>query len=309
MQFAKPPTSLSEQIDQLAARGMAFPDRAEAEHCLSHISYYRLAGYWRPYEADTEDHQFQTGTCFAHVLRSYTFDRELRLLLMDAIERLEISVRTQWMNVLVRAHGPHAHLDPDLFTSQSNKQGRIIWSHAEAIQRLKAEAAKSREPFIVHFRQKYREDLPPLWATCELMALGDVSRWFARTKSSALRNQVARAYQLDESILGSFLHHLAVVRNICAHHNRLWNREFVVSWKLPTKNPPWLVTHLAHSQSGKIYNTLVMIIFLMDVINPASSWRKRLADHIASASPDQQTAMGFPADWQARSLWQHEATP
>lgn len=99
MRFAKPPASIDQQIDLLVQRGMDVPDRQRAAHYLRHLNYYRLRGYWLPFEsgiADNGDHRFQAGTMFEHVLERYVFDRELRLLVMDAIERIEVSVRTHW---------------------------------------------------------------------------------------------------------------------------------------------------------------------------------------------------------------------
>lgn len=302
MQFAKPPTSVPEQIAQLQARGMTIPDEAAATHYLTHISYYRLTAYWLPFESDHAQHQFRAGTTFDAMLNLYIFDRELRLLLMDAIERVEISTRTRWMDALVQAHGPHAHLNPALFDTAKDKHGNVVWSHDKAVASLKVESLKSREPFILHLRQKYDEELPPLWATCELMTFGEFSKWFTNTRFSALRNLVARGYGLDESTLASFLHHLAVVRNLCAHHARVWNREFTFRWKLPKKHPVPLVANLHHNKDRSLYNTLVMLGFLMDIISPHTAWKRRLLALIDQYAVD-TPAMGFPDDYKNYPIW------
>jgi len=305
MRFAKPPTSIPEQITQLQARGMDIPEQTAATHYLSHISYYRLTAYWLPFESNHDSHRFRAGTSFEEVLNLYIFDRELRLLLMDAIERVEISTRTRWMDALVQAHGPHAHLLPALFTTTIGKNGNIVWSHGKAVASLKVESLKSREKFILHLRHKYDEDLPPLWATCELMTFGEFSKWFTHTQSSALRNQVARAYGLDEITLASFLHHLAVVRNYCAHHARLWNREFTVRWKLPKKHPVPLVPNLHFPKDRNLYNTLAMLGFLMDIISPHTGWKQRILALIEKHRID-PLLMGFPAGFRGYPLWVNE---
>lgn len=281
---------------------MDIADTAAAAHYLSHISYYRLTAYWLPFESDHTAHQFRPGTSFDRVLNLYIFDRELRLLLMDAIERVEISARTKWMDVLVQAHGPHAHLDPALFATKTDKTGKVVWSHEKAVASLKQECGKSSEIFIAHLRQKYDEELPPLWATCELMTFGEFSKWLTHTQSSTLRNQVARSYGVDETILVSFLHHLAVVRNLCAHHARLWNREFTFRWRLPTKHPQALAVNLHHAKDRNIYNTLVMLGFLMDIISPHTGWKQRVLGLIDHHRVD-PTPMGFPADYLRRPMW------
>lgn len=75
---------------------MTFHDRERAEHYLRELNYYRLAGYWLRRESDHGSHTFEPGTCFEDVLADYVFDRELKLLVLDAVERLEVSVRTRW---------------------------------------------------------------------------------------------------------------------------------------------------------------------------------------------------------------------
>ena len=206
------------------------------------------------------------------------------------------------MDVLVQAHGAHAHLDASLFTTATSKLGAVTWSHEKAVASLITESRKSREIFILHLRQKYDEELPPLWATCELMTFGEFSKWLTNTQSGALRNQVARAYGLDESILVSFLHHLTVVRNLCAHHARLWNREFTLRWKLPRKNPADLVASLCPANHATLYNTLAMLGYLMDVISPNTRWKARVLALIDKHRID-GTHMGFPADYWTHPRW------
>src|SRR5258707_1149820 len=97
--FNKPALTVDQQINLLIKRGMKILDRNFAQQNLSHINYYRLRAYWLPFEIQpttTEAHEFRPGTTLEHVIALYTFDRELRLLLLDAIERIEISLRAQW---------------------------------------------------------------------------------------------------------------------------------------------------------------------------------------------------------------------
>jgi len=94
--YTKKALPFADQVALLRERGMEIRDEAEAAFYLSHINYYRLTAYWLPFEEDHATHQFRAGTTFDEVLKLYIFDRELRLLVMDALERIEVSVRTQW---------------------------------------------------------------------------------------------------------------------------------------------------------------------------------------------------------------------
>lgn len=164
MKYNKPPLTHTQQLDQLIRRGLACGDRAEALHALEQLNYYRLGAYWLPFESDHATHAFRPGAGFPEVLDLYVFDRELRLLVMDAIERVEVSVRTGWAYALAHRHGPHAHLDAQLFKSPASN-----WDYAQQRRKLEDEADRSHEVFVRHHYRKYDEPLPPLWAVVEIM--------------------------------------------------------------------------------------------------------------------------------------------
>lgn len=297
--FGKPALSTRQQVDLLIRRGMCIADRDNAERHLEHINYYRLRAYWLPFEIERlsgGNHRFVDGTSFEAVLAIYDFDRRLRLLLMDAIERVEISLRTRFANVLSLRHGPCAHEEPMHF------RDRAFWlgCHEE----LRKEYKRSRETFAAHYRKHYPElATPPLWVACELMTLGHLSRWLQNIRLPNDRQSIADAYGLDEQVLASFVHHLTIVRNHCAHHGRIWNRSFAVKMKVPSKKPAGLSASFHPEKRGQIYNTLTMLAFLMNRVSPATEWSQRVMKLMAKAPADSADAMGFPADWQCRPLW------
>lgn len=305
MSYPKPPTKLSEQLELLSHRGMRLTE--QAEHYLSHIGYYRLRGYWIPFEdpsAPDGDHRFQSGTTFDDVLNLYIFDRELRLLVIDAIERIEVSVRNQWQNVLGLEHGAHAYLKSELFHS-ARQYGRCL---AE----LSSEYERSKETHIKHYRKKYEKsgnpDLPPIWSAVEIMTLGQFSHWLSNLKPKSLKGKIAKPYGLDEAVLCSFLHHLTVIRNICAHHARLWNRSMTITMQLPRTKPKQLAKVIDHGTDPnqaprKIYNTFVMIAWFMDCICSDNHFRQRLI-HLIDKHGVDTGAMGFPDGWHSMAFWQ-----
>lgn len=295
MRFSKPPKTFEEQVKILRSRGMDLDDPERARRYLSHLNYYRLAAYWLPFEQDHPTHRFKPNTRFDTVLEHYIFDRELRLLIMDAIERLEVSLRTRWAYYLSHTYGSHAHLDDGIF-----KKGP--WSHDENVRSLKEVVRSSSEVFIKHFRDTYDEDLPPLWVICEVMTLGQLSKWYANLCHSKDRNAIARVYGLDEVNLVSFLHHLSIVRNLCAHHARIWNREFIFAWKFPRRKPSGLFENFNTADGKKLYNTLVMLAYLMDQINP-HNWKKRLGKLFVKHPDVTARHMGFPDNWRDRPIW------
>lgn len=292
--FSKPALTYGEQLTQLEQRGMFIQDRSEAEFYLAHLNYYRLVGYWLPFEVDHSTHQFRPGTTFGDVLNLYIFDRELRLLVLDAIERVEVSARSRWAYEVAHRHGPHGYLDAALARDAARYQGNL--------KSLTDEVGRSDETFIRHFRDHYAEALPPAWAVSEVMSLGQLSKWFSNLRPMKTRAAIAFGFRLDEGTLQSWLHHLSYVRNVCAHHSRLWDRDFRLTPAIPKTKPVGVAAQLVCG-SRRSYNTLTILIYLLDLISPSHGWTMRLTRLIEAHTIDRRR-MGFPGDWQEFALWQ-----
>ena len=315
--YNKQPLSIDEQIKRLQDRGMRIDDAARAKRYLTNIGYYRLSAYWLPFEppcppGESRLHQFQPGTTFDQVLSLYIFDRQLRLLVMEAIERIEISVRTHWAHALAMRHGSHAHLQASLFNSP--------WDHASDIARMARELKGSRETFIKHYLDHYDDPfLPPIWAVVETLSFGSLSRWFQASKDNSAKSAVSQDLGMPKvDIAEKVLHALTPVRNICAHHGRLWNRQLTLSLPIIKRLGQQMVTELITKEDGsqqkqaakQIYNYLLVMAHMMRHINPKSSWRHRLKEHI-QAGPrhyhedhrPHQKVMGFPEDWENMETW------
>lgn len=291
--FDKSPLSYSKQISLLKSRGMIVPNEQQAILKLKHINYYRLCAYWLPFEQNHKTHQFKPNIYFEDVINLYVYDRKLRLLVLDGIELVEVSVRAHWAYHLAHIHGPHAHLQKTLFNIK-------FWNRN--IKQLKKEVDRAEEHFIQHLKQKYAEALPPVWAVSEVMSLGLLSRFYDSLKPKATRRAIAQNYNLDDRVLQSWLHHLSVVRNICAHHSRLWNREFKITPKVPLTKPASLNSQFV-TESHNIYNTLIILMYLTNVIDPNTSWKQRFIEITTQHNPLLQM-MGFPKNWQEQIIWE-----
>jgi abortive infection bacteriophage resistance protein len=298
MKFAKPPLSITDQIALLERRGMAVPDHAKAAHYLLHVSYYRLRAYWLPFEqpAPTNgDHLFKAGTSLNDAIELYVFDRQLRLLVMDAIERIEVSLRGGWAYHLAMKYQPHGYLDPALYDRPDH--------YAKAYTSLLEEIERSTDTFMVHYKRKYDDPVqPPVWMTAEVMSLGQLSKWLSNLKFRADRQAIAKPYGLDEKVLVSIAHHLTYIRNICAHHGRLWNKQFTVTMTVPNA-PASLKLAMNAAATRKVYNTLAVLGYLVGIVAPGSEWRRRLIELVASCPLADPKAMGFPENWQTMPSW------
>lgn len=261
MEYKKPFKTIQEQIRLLRERGLIIDDAAE--HYLRHLNYYRLSGYWLPLEENHDEHLFRKGAHFDDVLNLYFFDRELRLLLLDSIERIEVSVRTHWAHYCAKKYGSHAYTDKSISKKES-------W-YQKNLDILKKEIIRSKEIFINHYQNTYDSpEEPPIWVVCEVMSLGLLSRYLKNIKPSEICSEIAKSFQLDFSTLTSFIEQLTYLRNLCAHHGRVWNRKFTKTMKLPKTKPTQLISsfNIDPNQERKIYNTLVMPLHFLNITSP-----------------------------------------
>ncbi len=234
--YSKKPLSIDEQIALLESRGLQIADHARARHYLSYISYYRLRAYTYPYQVNTdENHPFQTGTSFDQVLDDYLFDRYLRLLIFDAIERIEIAFRTQVIHHYSMRHGSHWYQEKKHY----KKEAYFI----NDLKVIDNEVDRSVEVFIDHYRDKYDTPYrPPSWMTLEVISFGLLSKLYSNLKMSPEKKIIAGNFGLGHpKLLVSWMHAISNVRNICAHHARLWNRRLAVGPVIPNyTNRPFI---------------------------------------------------------------------
>jgi abortive infection bacteriophage resistance protein len=305
VRFSKAATTIDEQVALLQERGMQVDDIDAAQKWLEGVGYYRMSAYWLSYEEPPADGQtrskkFKPGTNFTKIHDLYVFDRRLRVLLLEAIERIEIHVRSRWTYRMSHAYGSHAHLDHNLFAGAIN--------HAEQLVRLARAVEKSEETFIQHYRTKYTEPFsPPLWASTELMTMGELSKWVQATKDNSVKSAVARDIGLPtrETLEGT-LQAFAYVRNICAHHGRLWNRRLVKRLPYIRRYRDDLIIDDDQAQrqpDNRIYNVIVILLQLLHLQATDSTYFARLRDLIDDIEDRDRTSMGFPANWCDRPAW------
>lgn len=296
MRYDKPPTSIDEQIALLVDRGMYVPSAGRAAHYLRHIGYYRLSAYWLPFEhppvtQGQRSHQFLNEISFDDVLDRYVFDRKLRLLCLEALERIEVSIRASWVNALALRHGPHAYLDSAHF--------KCAYEHAGQVAKAASDMGRSSEVFIEHYRGKYCDPgLPPIWVMAETLSFGALSKWIQSTRETNIQKEVMHHLRLPTvEIVHGVFHNLSQLRNVCAHHTRLWNRRFPKKYPHIRKIPDLLHPETEGEEARYIRNHLVMLRYLMLVINPGTSWPQRLCDLLQLQSSGTIAAMRLPDNW------------
>lgn len=293
--FAKPALSLDAQVELLASRGMGIPDPERAKHYLRFIGYYRLSGYFRFFAdgSDAKRERFREGTNFDDVLALYIFDRKMRVLLMDAFERIEIAVKAVISHEGALAKGP-------FWLSDSENFGYGL--HRAILDDIKDSVGergdKAQHLFIYHFYKKYSDEMPPCWMLVEATSFGLTSRIFKASKGD-IQVLIANKFGLHRTILESWLHVLAFGRNVCAHNCRVWNRTFTIKPKIPNKyGADWPV-----ASHDKLYVLCCIIHCMMGAIVDETAWSERLRALVNERGDLPIEAMGFPTDWEAKPFW------
>lgn len=293
--YGKVALSYQGQLNQLKSRGLIIENEAKALHILKNVSYYRLSGYWYPFLEDKQNHIFKSNASFDKAFKLYCFDRELRKLVSAEIEKVEVAIRAHMIYVLSHAYGAFWYTDASLFSN--------TFSHTKSIQSLVTEFNRSDEQFIKAFKDKYSDPLPPSWIMFEITSFGVLSKLFDNLRPIPEKRIIANIFGLDEKTFASWIHSIVYVRNVCAHHTRLWNRVMRIQPRIP-RNPhnQWL--NNSTLVNNRLFMVVSMILYLLNTVNPHNKFKLKIRN-ILSKYPDIDTfAMGFPSNWEAELIWQ-----
>lgn len=296
MKYTKPSLTIEQQADRLLERGLV-ADRTQLVGILSEISYYRLSGYLFPYR-NADGKSFKNGTQFSVVFEQYLFDRQLRVLVMDAIERIEVSVKAKLVNLCTDKFGAFAHID------RSHFPGMTLESHRKLMDKIHQTTDRSKEAFIQHYFETYTSETEvPLWMAAEIMDFGAMFTLFKHLEQYHKRD-IAMEYGLSAKILESWLMTLNYIRNLCAHHGRLWNRVISIKPYMPDKkNRPEF--HLPVTiRNERMFAVLSLLRYTLKIIAPQSRWPTRVTNLWTDKHPGIPTHwMGIPSNWKEYALW------
>lgn len=320
--YTKPHLSFEDQLARLESRGLVVQDRVSALRSLRDIGYYRLSAYLhtlREYKSDAllgHDDRLDTyvpGSTFELVLELWRFDRRLRLDLLDALEHVEVALRT---SVAYQAGllDPFVHHKPELlapeFTAQppTTSQARHSRYDEWLIRYLERLAKAEDEAFVRWFAHKY-EGLLPIWVATELLEFGQTSRLLQGLPLTQ-RRAIAIDFGVDEpKTFTSWIASLNGLRNAAAHHSRLWNRSLVAVARRPKPNRIPELDHLQELDGValvKVYVPIAIVVWLLRDRPEGREWRERIRATIETFPALPQGSLlnaGFPADWQDLHLW------
>lgn len=295
----KPVKTIAEQISLLKERGMRFRDEEAAHHYLSNISYYRLKGYWWDTQQDRQSHTFHPNTYFEDILDRYTFDRQLRLILFDAVERIEIALRAQMVYHLSHYHGSLWYQDASIFSNPIR--------HAQNLSSLMREFGHSLEIFILDHKNRFPDDAPESWKIMEIASLGTLSKFYKLIKHNLpAKAAIANGMGLNmHKELSSWLEAITYLRNIIAHHSRLFSRDMVKTPVISIRNPQesWLSFPLSEVQKKKAFLIISCMLYLCNKVTPGHHIKSKIKGLIYDNPSVPVYKLGFLNNWEQQEIW------
>lgn len=296
-QYPKTILSVQQQIQSYIDAGMDIPSQDEAKEALTTIGYYRLRGYcYHLY--DNARKQYQPNTKFPDVISLYRFDTELSHLIFEMLSSIEVALRVRLTEALLTYGDPLILNDPVVFDDK-----KIYWQNMGTIS---SEIARSNDVFIKHNFDNHDGQIP-LWAVVEIMSFGTLSKTIKNLKTGGgtAYSKLAEFYKYrtpngnmakpTKRMLSSWIHAASILRNMCAHNSRIYNR--VIS------TTPELIANDRMNPQPR-YNGVYQIVLAMKYLRPTDKVWTDFSDNFKKLIIEYDTVvdltrMNFPTDWEA----------
>lgn len=284
--------SIAEQRALLTSRGLTIEDNSAAEEFLLHNNYYRISGYSLTLR---KNDKFYPSATMQNIMDIYNLDHALRHLLLEYIELIEVKMKSIYAYEIAKAYGPLSYQNPNLFSNITKHSEILAKAEQQRLSRLPHEA------YLKHFDD--RGEYVPIWAYVDLLTIADISFLYAISIPS-LKKSIADAFGFHPTkgsdLLRRFMHSMTIIRNLCAHGSRLYNRIF--------QQKPWLskaeLSLLRKNANGTPDNAhLYGFLFIMKRMLSTSDFNEFKKKLIALSDRFSFVKMryyGFRSDWRQR---------
>ncbi|MEI7152663.1 MULTISPECIES: Abi family protein [Pectobacterium] len=300
--YQKPTETKEALIAKLRQRGLIINDEHAAKIALTFIGYFRLRGYCIPYYQVTQDIKpqlvtpktFIPGTTLEDIIALYEFDRKLRLIVLEQIQKVEIGLRTCLSEYMSVKYGCHWFMNLTTLNNEYDYEGFF------------GQIRDAKEVFIDHYKVTYdHPKYPPSWMITETLSFGAWSRIY-KSLHHYDQKKIAENFNIrNAEVMVSWFHTLSHFRNLAAHHNRIWNRAFKA---FPPGKLNGYEHHMPNPQT--LYSRLVVLKYLSDQV----SWSDGLKNQLIALMGEKPNCvtwekMGFITNWDADPLWSRSVNP
>ncbi len=303
--YTKTPKTFRDQVLLLKSRNLTIENEERAERILEYISYNRLSNYWYPLLKEPKHQEiFKDGAKFNTAFRLYQFDSDFRTITFQAIEQIEIAIRTQIIYHFSRKYNSG-------FWFENKEAFRSYPFYLKLLNKLNSSTTETRQEFITKYKSKYLQHIPPSWKSFELLTFHYLLLILKNVKNHKDLIPISKSMGLNHKLLISWVESFVYVRNICAHHSRLWNIKLTIgpTW-IKAPRQPWInrweneeKNQETADKQLKIYAVICCIIYCLKSINPYSNYGKQLVLLLQKYKEIDVKHMGFPEYWEDQPLW------
>ena len=300
---SKKPINVDEQVAILRDKGLIVPSLQEAIHFLEWNNFYRIKPYLQVFTSE-DGTCFLQGSTINHVKSLYLFDAKLRNLLFKACHRIEIALRAQLVHHFSMEFGTNFYDDKGFFFDKFEYQDYLI-----KINKLINDAERRGVSFIVSHYEKYdRSRNPPAWKIMEILPLGIVVDIYKSSTMSDAKKVIAKKFCLSVKLLTSWLEGLTILRNLCAHHHRIFNQNFhYLLYPHRTLSYPFIIS-TDTLKSNKLYYYSCCLFYLLQRIEGNKHLQFEFANIIRTFLKQdiphlKKEDMGFVENWEQDSFW------
>ncbi|SFR32894.1 Abortive infection bacteriophage resistance protein [Robiginitalea myxolifaciens] len=297
MKYEKEPFSSEQHIELLKSRGLSIPNVERAHKYLSNIGYYRLTGYMYHLQTNDGSHKFIKGIAFNDIILHYHFDKKLRFILLEYLERIEVALRAKLTDSFCVNHGFFWYRTYGLYDDKE--------IYASINQEIADKFEDPQERFLKYYKAKYTsESLPPSNMALEILSLGKLSRLYRGLANGDEKISIASDFGLPSSVLSTWFVYLNNIRNICAHHGRLWNRGLSADRPvIPSRKRYKFNSELPDNFNRSMYGVIAMVNRLLNNINPGNRFLEKSLDLFEEFPSVDVKLMGFPDNWKESPAW------
>jgi abortive infection bacteriophage resistance protein len=298
-EFKKPALEIEQQIDLLKVKGLIINDIGTAKYWLSFVSYFRLRNYTHTFK-DYDNMplgNFHPNTTFENIIDLYLFDRDLKLIIFDAIETIEVALRTLISNRMSCRFGSHWYLNPDHFSHPfdfDNFITKVAESHEDP-----------DEPFILAYKTYF--DTPPLapsWMIMETLSFNKIALIFQYLIPREQKLAICDDLQMPESVLSTWMRCFGFIRNRCAHHSRIVYTAIKFAPRFPSRKKHIFLNDIEEIDVNTLYSALCCMQFLIRIINPRSKFKNNLLKLVDESPFINLQRIGFTTNWREEPIWQ-----
>lgn len=277
----------------LKESGLEITDENKAASYAANIGYFRLMVYMFPFLQEPKDaFRFKKGTTFRQILRVYDFDKKLRLLLFNEIEKIEIAFRNAVLYTMEKMTGDSFWINKREYVGD------------EGLEFVKREYNRSSEDFIVHFRKKLKAPSAPSFTIAEILSFGTMT-WIFKNLPFKYKKDVARKFALNAPVLDSWINIVVLMRNACCHHGRVWNKvNNIITLDMNDMWRPWISPE---TDKRRVYYNICVIKYILDIISPGNDFKEKLLRLLDIYPEIDLKVMGFNPFWLEEPLWQVNA--